>query len=169
MHVMPEDGVGLCVAKRRAGDGLQRLCRGREVEKPERPEKKKVRVTRTKRSVESEEERVALWVPQALRAEEELINVVWAMHNLVMRGVSELEEWRKEARADQKLLQELLQSLGEKVAVEKAVAEVVEKKVEVGVVVGKVAEAEGMDIAEVGVEAEEGEVVVPFSTSSLSQ
>src|ERR1700731_3093318 len=25
---MPEDGVGLCVAKQRAGDGLQCLCRG---------------------------------------------------------------------------------------------------------------------------------------------
>src|ERR1700731_3959797 len=29
VHAMPEDGVGLCVAKRRAGDGLQRLCRGK--------------------------------------------------------------------------------------------------------------------------------------------
>ena len=51
-------------------------------------------------------------------------------------------------------------SLGEKVAVEKAVAEVTEKKAEVEVVAGKVAEAEGMDIAEVGaeVEKEDGEV-----------
>ena len=115
-------------------------------------------------TTESKEERVEMWVPQALQVEMEFINVVQAMHNLVMRGVAELEEWRKEARAeweaaaeDQRILWEILTSLGEKVAVGKAVAEVAEKKAEVEVVVGKVAEAEGMDIAEVGAEAEEGE------------
>ena len=146
--------------------GAKQKCGGGEVERLERPEKKRVKAAWTKQSTESEEERLEMWVPQAPRAEVEFMNVVRATHNLVMRRVAELEEWRKEARAeqeavaeDQRILQEILTSLGEKVAVEKAVAEVAEKKAEVGVVAGKVAEAEGMDIAEVGVEAEEGEVV----------
>ena len=147
--------------------GAKQKCGGGEVERPERPEKKRAKAARTKRSTESEEEWLEMWVPQAPRAEVEFMNVVRAMHNLVMHGVAELEEWRKEARAeweaaaeDQRILWEILTSLGEKVAVGKAVAEVAEKKAEVEVVVGKVAEAEGMDIAEVGAEAEEGEVVV---------
>src|SRR6202043_599649 len=119
----PSGGWGMAC---NACAGVKQKCRGREVERLERLEKKKARAMRTKWSRESEEERVALWVPQAPGAEEELINMVRAMHNLVMHGVSELEEWRKEARADwrsavvdQKLLREVLRSLGEKVMVEK--------------------------------------------------
>src|ERR1700731_101493 len=77
-------------------------CAGAGRWRPERPEKKKARVTRTKRSAESEEERVAMWVSEVPQGVEELNNVVRAMHNLVMRGVLELEEWRKEARAERR-------------------------------------------------------------------
>ena len=120
-------------------------------------------MVQTKRSAESEEEQLEMWVPQALWVEVEFMNMVRAMHNLVMRGVAELGEWRKEARAeweavaeDRRILWEILTSLGEKVTVEKVVAEVAEKKAEVEVVAEKVAEAEVMDVAEV--EKEDGEV-----------
>ena len=137
------------------------------MERPERPEKKQAKAAWVRQTAEFEEERLEMWVLQAPQVEVEFINVVWAMHNLVMHGVTELEEWRKEVRVewevvaeDCKILWEILRSLGEKVMVEKAVAEVVEKKLEVEVVVGKVAEAEVMDIVEEGVEAEkeDGEV-----------
>src|SRR6202045_3624096 len=162
--VWPSGGRGTAC---NACAGAKQKCRGGEVERPERPEKKQVKAARTKRSAESEGEWMEMWVPQAPWVEVEFMNVVQATHNLVMRGVAELEEWRKEARAerevvaeDRRILREILTSLGEKVAVEKAVAEVAEKKAEAEVVAGKVAEAEGMDIVEVGAEVEEGEVVV---------
>ena len=80
--------------------------------------------------------------------------MVQATHSLVMHGVSELEEWRKEVRVDRKLLRELLRSLGEKVMAEKEVAEVeagAEKEMEVEV----------MEVVEEGaeVEKEDGEMV----------
>src|ERR1700730_3761117 len=135
---MPEDGVGLCVAKWRAGDGLQRLCGGEaEVQGQGGGEAREAGEKVGKGSAESEEEWLEMWVLQALRAEVEFFNVVQAMHNLVMHGVAELEEWRKEARAEWEAvveewrnLQGILMRLGEKVMVEKVVVEVAEKKVE---------------------------------------
>src|ERR1700731_2856003 len=119
--VWPSGGQGTAC---NACAGVKQRCGGGEVERPERPEKKKVRVMRTKRSAESEEERVAMWVSEVPQGAEELNNVVQAMHNLVMRGVLELEEWRKEARAERrvaaaerKLLRKLLRGLGEKLMV----------------------------------------------------
>src|ERR1700730_3191107 len=94
--------------------------------------------------------------------------MVQAAHNLVLHGLNEMEEWRKEVRADQrsavvdqKILQEILRSWGEKVMVEKVVAEVAEKKAEVEVGAEKDAEVEVMEIVEekAEVEKEEGEVV----------
>src|ERR1700731_3423403 len=116
--VWPSGGWGTAC---NACAGAKQKCGGAEVERPERPEKKKARAMRTKRSTESEEERGAVWVAETPGGAEELNNVVWAMHNLVMRGVLELEEWRKEARAERravaaewKLLRELLGGLGGK-------------------------------------------------------
>jgi hypothetical protein len=95
--------------------------------------------------------------------------MVQATHNLVMHGVLELEEWRKEARVDQrsavvdcKLLHEVLRSLGEKVTVERAVAEVAEKKAEAEAGAEKETEVEVMEVVEEGaeVEKEDREVVV---------
>src|SRR3984893_8477627 len=163
--VWPSGGRGMAC---NACAGAKQKCGGAEVERPERPEKKKARVTRTKWSAESEEERVAMWVSETPRGAEELNNVVRATHNLVMRGVLELEEWRKEARAErraaaaeQKLLRELLRGLGEKLTVGKEVAEVAEKKAEVEVRAEKDVEVEMVEIVEerVEVEKEEGEVV----------
>src|ERR1700730_1028290 len=168
--VWPSGGRGMAC---NACAGAKQRCGGREVERPERPEKKKARATRTKRSMESEEERVAMWVSEAPRGAEELNNVVRAMHNLVMRGVLELEEWRA-AAAERKLLRELLQSLGEKVTAEKEVAEVAEKKAEAEVGVEKDAEVEMVEIVEERAEAEkeEGEVVAesgPKKTKDILQ
>src|ERR1700730_18176020 len=163
--VWPSGGRGMAC---NACAGAKQRCGGREVERPERPEKKKARATRTKRSAESEEERVAMWVLEVPQGAEELNNVVWAMHNLVMRGVLELEEWRKEARAERraaaaewKLLREVLRSLGEKVMAGKEVVEVTEKKAEAEVGAEKETEVEVMEVVEEGAKAEkeEGEVV----------
>src|ERR1700730_16134981 len=85
--VWPSGGQGTAC---NACAGAKQKCGGREVERPERPEKKKARVTWMKRSAESEEEQLEMWVLQALWAEVEFMNVVWATHNLVMRRVAEL-------------------------------------------------------------------------------
>src|SRR3984893_8056097 len=85
--VWPSGGQGTAC---NACAGAKQKCGGGEVERPERPEKKKARVTWMKRSAESEEEQLEMWVLQALWAEVEFMNVVWATHNLVMRRVAEL-------------------------------------------------------------------------------
>ena len=163
--VWPSGGRGTAC---NACAGAKQRCRGGEVERPERPEKKKARATQTKWSAESEEERVAMWVSEVPQGAEELNNVVQATHNLVMRGVLELEEWRKEARAERravaaerKLLRKLLRGLGEKLTAGKEVAEVAEKKAEAEVGAEKDAEVEMVEIVEerAEVEKEEGEVV----------
>ena len=62
-----------------------------------------MKATWSKQTMESEEEGAEMWVPQV---EVEFMNVVWAMHSLVLCRVVQLEEWRKEVRADQEVVAE---------------------------------------------------------------
>ena len=148
----------------------------------EGPERKRARLMRTKQSLESEEEeQVVYWALQEGLAEENFVNVVWAMHSLAVQGVLALEEWRKEATAEQKaaaedrrILRGILEKWGRRMEMaEKAEKVEAERKEETE---AKRAEAEGMvvEVTEKGkeketeveaevekkVEAEDGEVEV---------
>ena len=63
------------------GHVVQCLHGGREVEGLEW---KRVKPAWSKQTVESEGGWVDMWVLQALQVEVEFMNMVWAMHNLVM-------------------------------------------------------------------------------------